>query len=372
MEPSETPAPPSSAPWILGSLSLTTAVLAALAVGDASRAREAAEHARAEAQKASTAAEAARVAAEKAARDAGELRADLEMLITNVDAVQRHVKELVDQEVAGGGNSGNPFYTNPGQDPGGADAPAAQPVLEFTPELIESLRGAVAKKGVDLLEDRVSIPGRVILRQGALEFLAVFPGGKQHESILRLEGRPESEEARVEGLGAALNSCLQALGLRPGTPLRILPGGRTLPAKGSPVHIAIEWEEGGKPVRVRAEDLLWDRERNRAMETGKFIYVGSWFDTDGYVPDLCGDAVAVYSVSTCVVDLDDPRAANDTVFLPCTPRIPEEGTPVRVVFSPKPLPSTRTWDSEDPKKRTDPGAPPPEETPAVEEDAGGK
>jgi len=373
MDSPDTPAPPSRAPWIVGSIAITGAALAALALGDASRAREAAERAAAEAAKASAAAEAARAAAEKASRDAGRLQADLEMLITNVDAVQRHVKELADQMAAGGaGAPGNPFYTNPGQDPGGAEAPAAQPVLEFTPALRESLRAAVAKKGVDLGEDRVTIPGRVVLRQGALEFLAVFPGGKQHESILRLEGRPESEEDRVEGLGAALNSCLQALGLRPGTPLRLLPGGRTLPAKGTPVHVAVEWEEEGKPVLVRAEDLLWDRERNRAMEPGKFIYVGSWFDADGYVPDLCGDAVAVYSVSTCVVDLDDPRAANDTVFLPCTPRIPPEGTPVKVHFSPRPLTPTRTWDPEDPKRRTDPGAPPPEETPAFEEDAGGK
>jgi hypothetical protein len=354
----------------VGAIALAAAALAAVAAGDAARAREAAEQARAEAAKASTAAEAARTAAERAAREAGDLRAELEMLVVNVDQVQRHVKEIADRIPPAGPGGGNPFFTSPGEDPGGADAPAAQPVLEFTPELRESLRAAVAKKGVELLEDRVVVPGRVILRQGALEFLAVFPGGKQHESILRLEGRPESEEARVEGLGAALNSCLQALGLRPGTPLRVLPGGRTIPARGSKVHIAVEWEEGGRTVRARAEDLLWDRERNRAMETGKFIYVGSWFDTDGYVPDLCGDAVAVYSVSTCVVDLDDPRAANDTVFLPCTPRIPEEGTAVRVVFSPEPLEPTRTWDPEDPAKRTDPGAPPPAETPPREDDGG--
>jgi len=364
------PAPPARPPWILGGLSLAAAVLAALALGDASAAREAAERARAEAAAASKAADAARAACERVAGEFADLRADLEMLATNVDAVQRNIKQLADAQNFGPGG-GNPFFTDPGRDPGGLDAPAAQPILEFTPELRESLRRAVAAKGVELLEDRVVVPGRFILRQGALEFLAVLPGGKQHESILRLEGKPPSEDERVEGLGAALNSCLQALGLRPGTPLRLLPGGRTIPAKGSPVHIAVEFEEDGKTVRVRAEDLLWDRERNRSMEPGKFIYVGAWFDPEGYVPDLSGDAVAVYSISSTIVDLDDPRAANDTVFLPCTPRIPPEGTAARVVFSPEPLPPTRTWDPEEPARRTDAGAPaaPPREP---GEDDGGK
>ena len=352
METTVTPAR-SRAPWVLGGISLAAAGLAALAVGDASRAREAAEQARAEARLAAKAADAARAAAERGAADAAALRADLEMLITNVDAVQRNIKELADAATFG---SDNPFATA-----------AAQPVLEFTPELRESLRQAVAKKGVELLEDRVVVPGRFILRQGALEFLAVLPGGKQHESILRLEGKAANEDERVEGLGAALNSCLQALGLRPGTPLRLLPGGRTIPAKGTPVHIALEWEENGTMVRARAEDLLWDRELNRSMEPGKFIYVGAWFDPEGYVPDLSGDAVAVYSIASTIIDLDDPRAANDTVFLPCTPRIPAEGTPARVVFSPRPLEPTRTWSADEPAMRTDPDEP----VPAAPEGSGG-
>src|SRR5688572_17167279 len=116
MEPTETPAPTSRAPWVLGGLSLASAALAALAVGDASRAREAAEQARAEARLAAKAADAGRAAAEKGAADLAALRADLEMLATNVDAVQRNVKELADAATFG---SDNPFATT-----------AAQPTLE--------------------------------------------------------------------------------------------------------------------------------------------------------------------------------------------------------------------------------------------------
>jgi hypothetical protein len=363
----ESAAPEARTPWLLVGLVAASAALSGLGLVAAGAAREAAERARVESQAASKAAAAAREAAEKAAKEIADLRSDFEMLATNVDAVQRNVKELADKVNFGG----NPF-ANPGQDLGGPDAPPAQPLLEFTPELRESLRKAVAAKGLELLDDRVVVPGRVVLRQGSLEYFAVFPGGKAHESVVVLTGKPKEEGEHVQGLGASLNSCLMALGLKPGTPLRVLPGGRTIPAKGTPVHIAVEWEEEGKTVRVRAEDLLWDREHNRSMEEGKFIYVGSYFDTDGYVPDLSGDAVAVYSTSFCVVDLDDPRAANDQVFLACGPRIPPEGTAVRVVFSPKPLEPTRTWDPKEPEKRTDPGAPVTQPAGVKKEDDGGK
>jgi hypothetical protein len=332
-------------------LAVVSLAASAGAMVQATLAREAAEGLLDEAKAAARSAGAAKEASESAAKGVEGIRADMELLAAGVDATTRQVKELADA-VNFGGAGGNPF--------GGPDPPPAQPFLEFTPELRESLRAAAAKKGIELLEDRVSIPGVVVLRQGPLEFFAVLPGsGKTHESVIVLTGKPEEEGAEVEGIAASLNSCLMALGLKPGTPFRLLPGGRTIPATGSPVHLAVEWEEDGKPVRARAEDLLWDRENERSMEEGKFLYVGSYFAEDGYLPDLCRFAVAIYSVPTCVVDLDDPRAANDTIFMACGPRIPAEGTPVRLVFSPKPLPPTRTWDPKVPDLRTDGGAPAP-------------
>lgn len=334
---------------------LAVLVLVAVRIAlDARGAREAGERALAAARAAEEAAAAGKASAERAAAAVADLQADLEMLASGVGAVERQMKEIADQLTFGG----NPFGAMPGQDPGGPDAPPAQPVMEFTPELREALRKSVAARGVTLKEDRVEIPGSIAIRQGALEFLAVLPGGKIHESVIVLTGSATEDGPRAEGLGAALNSCLMAIGLRPGTPVRILPGGRALPAKGTPVHISVEWNEEKGRVRVRAEDFLWDRERNRSLEPGKWIYVGSFFDVDGYVPDLTGDGVACYSVPTCVVDLADARAANDSIFVACGPRIPPEGTPVTVIFSRDPLEPTRTWDPEEPSRVTDGAASP--------------
>lgn len=337
---SETPT--SRVPWIAAGFGGVLLLLGVQVSLDVRRGRDFAEQSLKEAQAAGRAAGEARKAAEKAAAEIADLRAEFEMLATSVSAVERQVKELAD-EISFGGTGGNPFGPAQGAAPGGSDAD--QPFQEYSPELREALRKAAAAKGVALLEDRVVFPGRVNLRQGPMELLAAFPQGRTHEAVLVLTGEPGEDGALPEGLGATLNSSLMALGLRPGKSLQLLPGGRTIPAKGTPVHISVEWEEDGKPVRVRAEDLLWDRRNGRTMEEGRFIYVGSFFDRDGsYVPDLSGDAVACYSMATCVVDLSDPRAADDEVFVPCTPHLPPEGTKVRVSFSPAPIPPTRTWD----------------------------
>ncbi len=300
-------------------------------------------------EKAVQAGQAAAREASAAKKEIAGLKDDLEVLASSVGDLQRNINELAEKITLGGGGLGG----------GDGNAPPAQPFQEFTPEQRAKLVEASAAKGIRLLEDRVVVPGRVVLRGGALEFLAVFRGGKAHESIFVLTGTPDAEGKPPEGMGASLNACLMALDLRPGTPTRMLPGGRTVPGKGATIHVSVEWEEGGRKVRVRAEDLVWDRPLNRPMQEGKFVYAGSYFATEGYVPDLTGDGVAVYSVPTCVVDLDDPRAADDTIFMACTPRIPAEDTKVDLVFSPKPLEPTRTWSESDARLALDEGNPSP-------------
>jgi hypothetical protein len=300
-------------------------------------------------------------------REVADLRADLDVLSGNVGSLDKSIRDLAEEirwgrkgtggeDGSGGGLGGDPEPGAPGDPRGetfGDAPPPAHPFVVYTEEQKASLRTAAAAKGIVLGEDRVSVPGEVILREGALEFFAVFPGGKTHESIVLLCGKRDAEGNPSPALGATLNASLMALGLRPGTPLRVLPGGGTRPPRGTTVHIAVEWDEDGKRVRARAEDLLWDVENGRALESGKFLYTGSFFEPDGYIPDLSGDAIAVYSTVYTLIDLDDPRAVDDSKFAPCTPRIPPAGTKVDVVFSPQPLAPTRTWDPADPKKRTD-------------------
>jgi hypothetical protein len=299
-----------------------------------------------------------------------DIRADLDMLSGNVNGLQNAVRDLA-EEIRYGRTKGEDGPLGGGEvfpegDPRGETLgnapPPAQPFVAYTAEQKAALRAAALEKGVVLGEDRVSVPAEVILREGALEFLAVFSGGKAHESVFLLCGKRDAEGAAAPAIGATLNASLMALGLRPGTPLRVLPGGRTRPPTGTTVHLSVEWREDGRLVRARVEDLLWDRERNAPLEPGKFLYTGSFFQQDGYLPDLSGDAVALYSTPYTLIDLDDPRAVNDTIFVPCTPRIPAPGTKVDIVFSPAPLEPTRRWDAADPAKRTD--APGPDDAPA--------
>src|SRR5262245_26791207 len=127
-------------PWLPSALAAAGAAAAVLALLAAGGARDAAEAARVEAVAASRASDAARKSVEEVAKEIAGMRADFEIMAASLDAAQRNIKELADRMDAGGG-----FGPMPGQDQGG-EAPPAQPFLEYTPDLREALRKAVAAK----------------------------------------------------------------------------------------------------------------------------------------------------------------------------------------------------------------------------------
>ncbi len=204
------------------------------------------------------------------------------------------------------------------------------PDLDWTqPELFDAAKRAAEQVGIELRPDEVRVPARLVLKSGVLEYLACLEGGKLHESLVELIGNGGSEETRRhKQFGARLNNALQAIGFTRGEPIRFSRGG-TRPAQGAPVYLFIEWEEEGKPVTVRAEDLVWNHVESRPMERGAWVYVGSRF-VEGmdegeivYAADLTAEAVATYSSPTTIIDTTAVGAQDDTVFIVATPRLPE-------------------------------------------------
>jgi hypothetical protein len=243
------------------------------------------------------------------------VHADLDVHYGDTDALRRMVGELT-----------RAVEEQSGLDVGGVRQP---PQLDWTePELFEAARRAAAEVGIELTEDEVRVPARIVLRQGLLEYLAVLKGGKEHETLVSLHGNTPPDERRPKTLGVRLNNAIQALGFTRGHPIRFTPTG-TLPARGEPVYLFLEWEEAGERVVVRAEDLVWDRLRNAPMERGKWVYVGSSFvpgDEEGellFAADLTAEAVATYSAPNTIIDNVADGAQDDTVFLVATPRLPE-------------------------------------------------
>jgi hypothetical protein len=203
------------------------------------------------------------------------------------------------------------------------------PELDWTePELFAAAQRAAETVGITLTDDEVRVPARFLRPDGILEYFAVLKGGKEHEALVSVVGNLDADERRPRDFGAKLNNAIQALGFQRGRPIRFTPNG-TRPAQGVTIHLVLEWlEEDGEPVLVRAEDLVWDRVRDRPMPSGTWVYVGSnWVEGDEpgellFAADLTAELAATYSAVNTIIDTTAEGAQDDTVFLVATPRIP--------------------------------------------------
>lgn len=116
----------------------------------------------------------------------------------------------------------------------------------------------------------VHIQARVVLRRGALEFLACWPG-KEHESILRIE-------ASATDVWMALG----LIGLNAGHPpvLDSDTGGYGPPA-GDLVDVSVEWEVDGQRRAADAHEWLCAQEYGRAPPPRPWVFAGSLPRADG-------------------------------------------------------------------------------------------
>jgi hypothetical protein len=226
----------------------------------------------------------------------------------------------------------------------------------FNPETKEALRTLAAEKGVVLKEDRVEVPAIIVQNRTMLEFFAVTTGGKEHEAVVSLLGNYDPQGERLpEGLAGMINACILALGYEPGKPVSSKDG-KVLPPSGAPIWLYLEWDEGGETVRARAEDLVYNIERKKQMDRGKWVYVGSHFARDWatgesvYMADITGDIAATYSWPNTIIDNVTSEGSDDIYYVCYTPRIPKIGTKVTFVIAKEELPA-----------KDFPDEPPPEE-----------
>jgi hypothetical protein len=203
------------------------------------------------------------------------------------------------------------------------------PEIDWTqPFLFEKAKSSAAEYGIELRDDEVRVPARLVVRQGPVEYFAVLKGGKEHETLVALVGNVPKGERRPKDFGARFNNALQALGFKRGRPARFTQSG-VVPPKGDTAHLFVEWQDKGATVLARAEDLVWDRLNERAMERGKWVYVGSQFlvGEDPSLPVFAADASAevasTYNQSPDVIfDNGAEGAADDQKYIVATPRLP--------------------------------------------------
>jgi hypothetical protein len=242
----------------------------------------------------------------------------------------------------------------------------ATPVEEFqTPEdlardAFDPPPGAksLSKRNVwiDREKQRVYVDGYVAMREGPLEMFACPVGTKEHESIVASIAR-----------SSEVHAAMLAVGAKPGTPVQYLPN--FVPATGQRIRVWVLYRDAaGKYQAVDARKWIRKAGTDQQMDSD-WVFAGSgfWKDPqDGrefYQADS-GDMICVSNFNTAMMDVPiaSSAQADDLLFIPYTDRIPEPGTPVRLVLVPIPIPTdapTRPEPST-PSRRIDPDQAPEE------------
>ena len=204
---------------------------------------------------------------------------------------------------------------------------AATPMAATQPP--SSNRGPVLfEPGVwlDWQRREVRVAARVVLRAGALEFLACGPG-KEHESILRWEAQ-----------AAHVYMALGLIGLLPGQPPTYEPRSDAYVAPaGDRVAISLEWELGGEPRVADAFDWLREVEYQRAPLSRTWVFTGSLRGADGTLAaDVTGAGIALVDFPDSLLALSQRHTSRNAELWAeaHAPAIPPEGTAVWLLLRP--------------------------------------
>ena len=196
-------------------------------------------------------------------------------------------------------------------------------ILTLVPPQVERITENVYRVGtitVDTKARTVTCPGVVNQDRGSVEYVAVAPKGKLHESVLRLDVRPMH-----------LQVALLMLDLEPKNVLEFQ-GERKTP-QGDKITLAVKWRDGrGETQELPAESLMMTMPKEKPLERGAWVFTGSRVLKQGFEADISRSLIAVYPDPAAIVDNPRPNASGQTFFV--NPRrCPKRNTKVELVLT---------------------------------------
>src|SRR5579871_2444269 len=198
---------------------------------------------------------------------------------------------------------------------GAKKPPEKPPPVERITEHVYRIGSAT----VDTAARTVVCPGEINMDDGPIEYLAVAPKGKLHESLLRVDIRP-----------LYLQVALLMLDLEPKNVLKAQ-GDKATP-QGDPVEIRVRWRDGqGMEQDVRAEELVAELPGERVMAKHDWVFTGSRILKEvGFEADVSKSLVAVWHDPAAILDNPLPGGA-DNGYIVNTKRVPKQGTRIEFV-----------------------------------------
>ena len=171
---------------------------------------------------------------------------------------------------------------------------------------------------VDAQDRSVLVTGHVNQVEGSIELFACGPRGKTHESVLVLDVYPVDLQAALILIGAKHGRPAEGPGMGP--------------PEGDPLDVFVEWQDGKRTVRRRAEALIRNSTTKRVMPKTAWIFTGSTFE-DGRFKALVEESLIVsYWDPWAIINIGSDVGADDEILSVNTKTVPPLGTPVTVII----------------------------------------
>jgi len=174
---------------------------------------------------------------------------------------------------------------------------------------------------VDTSKKELTVGG-VVNDVSVLEFLANTKGGwKAYESALELDTNAVNFNVACLLIGLETEGAVVSrFQFDPQAP------------QGHPVELFVEWDEAGKPRRVRAEQLIYNRVTKQTLSEGPWVYTGSVFQSGNiYLAETEGTLVGFMHTTAPIIESPRPNvgAWGDSTINPELGLKPS--TPVKVI-----------------------------------------
>ena len=168
-------------------------------------------------------------------------------------------------------------------------------------------------------EMTVTFPAEVNMQDGLVEYLICARRGKLHESVLATEANPLDIQLGLLALGMTYGGGIEFQGDR-------------AKGKGDALRIFVEWNDSGSVKRVRAEELVLDRKRDRPMKESNWIFTGSVFIEGNFMAQFDGLIAATYNDPYAIINSPLPSRYDDEILYANSAVVPRPGTSVTVIL----------------------------------------
>lgn len=181
----------------------------------------------------------------------------------------------------------------------------------------------------------VRVPAKVELKQAPIEYMLVHETGKTHESVLTTAVSPTSIQVAL--LLANYQAATEGMLVKVPEAERPKTWKEEPPAKpkGNRVKITVEWKAGDE---VKTAPLAtWFQNidtRKPPADVDSWIFNGSYMDERGFIGQAEGSIVAVWLDRGALINSPAEGAWRDELWISLPANIPDEGTPVTVIFTP--------------------------------------